>query len=439
MNALEINKIQNTEDTAKFVDNVYEKLRQKINDPYQINLLDEVHIHDDEEGRSRKRISENAHTRILRKILSFRDHEKKNYPLLESLLNFVAEKTGVNTSWRTLTGQIQNPQAESEYECKETSGRIDLLVKEQSKFAIIFENKINDAGDQEHQLARYIKQMVKEGFSEKQIFVLYLSSDGNEPTDQDWIDNDGTNYYENFLNRYFNLSYRDKILPWLEETEKDIPNDQIYLKSAFNQYIDYLKGKFTLREKERISLEEILKGTLNLRDDNDSLNFNISQIDDKITLITKYLGELKKCNDEDTHDEVRKLKNVLWTMKSDLLDGAVGDWPFEKYISKKVYDRDNYFGYMFKFNNHSYILFIGWNNRQFFCEVISYPQKGHPIDPVSDDIFKKFFDKGHRSPDWRASFYDKVDDKTPRDYQGAVDKMKEVLKIVKRQKFKTQS
>ena len=228
-----------------------------------------------------------------------------------------------------------------------------------------------------------------EYFSDDQIFVLYLSSEGNEPTEDDWEYN-GTNYSELFQTRYFNLSYRDNILPWLEEAEKDIPGDQPYLMGAFNQYIDYLKGKFALREKERISLEDIFRKRLKLSDD-DSLNSKLLRIDDKIKPLAEFIDKLRKEKKDDTQELLRKLRvrvEILRMIKTDLLDKAVGVGHFEKYTHRKVYERDNYLGYKLSLNNRQYLLYIGWNRRDFFCSVISFPQHRHPIDPISDRFFR---------------------------------------------------
>ncbi len=425
---------QDFNDIKQFIEEVESELSDKMRDePYPINLLEEVHLHDDDEKRSGKRVSENAHTRILRKMLAFTDARKGiSYPLLKSLLNYVGNKSEI--TWKKIADELRSPQIYSEYNCDSdgTSGRIDLLVKEKGKYAIVFENKINDAVDQKSQIARYIRQMEMEYFSDDQIFVLYLSSEGNEPSEDDWEYN-GTNYSELFQTRYFNLSYRDHILPWLEEAEKDIPGDQPYLIGSFNQYIDYLKGKFALREKERISREDIFRKRLKLSDD-DSLNSKLLRIDDKIKPLAEFIDKLRKEKKDDTQERLRKLRvsvEILRMIKTDLLDKAVGVGHFEKYTHRKVYERDNYLGYKLSLNNRQYLLYIGWNRRDFFCSVISFPQHRHPIDPISDRFFRNFFDKGNNRPDWRASYYNKGDEKTPRDYQGAVEKMKEVLtKIV---------
>lgn len=415
----------NTEDSQQFLKKVYEELDQKmVAEPYQINVLEETHILDDEDKRSRTRVSENAHTRILEKILKFSAPapESRNvYPFLKSLLEYVADESGIK-----ITDQIGEPHIESEYKCKETSGRIDLLVKESGKYAIIFENKINDAGEQNSQLARYIRQMEEEEFPDNKIFVFYLSSEGNDPAAQGWRYNK-RDYYNDFQNRYFNLSYRYKVLPWLEKVEKDIPKDQPYLISAFNQYIDYLKGRFALRKIEDNHLKDILTGWLNLCDES-ALNSKIQRIDDKITSLSEFIGKLRE-DKEANQEDVRKLKTVtevLRTIKIDILDKAVGKWPFEKFTGRKIYERDNYLGYKFSLNGGDYILYIGKYTR-FFCSVISYPKKGTTITPENDHIFKAFFANGYKRHDWRASYYDNGNDRTPRDYEGAINKMREVL------------
>ena len=72
-------------------------------------------------------------------------------------------------------------------------GSIDVLVEdrgdEDNKYAIIIENKANEAGDQDKQIKRYIMREIREGFAEEHIFVLYLPrEEGGEPAEQSWGD-----------------------------------------------------------------------------------------------------------------------------------------------------------------------------------------------------------------------------------------------------------
>ena len=109
--------------------------------PYNINIIDELHA------------DENAHSRILMKLLQF--NEDMSFPILDSLL----KELGIN---ETILTPIFTSDA---------SDRIDLLIKDE-KYAIIVENKIHDALDQENQLNRYIKEVERKGFDS--FYIIYL-------------------------------------------------------------------------------------------------------------------------------------------------------------------------------------------------------------------------------------------------------------------------
>ena len=58
---------------------------------------------------------------------------------------------------------------------------IDGLIEEPSKdYAIIIENKINWATDQELQLVRYFNTVKRHGIPDRNIFVIYLTLDGSK-------------------------------------------------------------------------------------------------------------------------------------------------------------------------------------------------------------------------------------------------------------------
>ena len=86
-------------------------------------------------------------------------------------------------------------------------GRIDLLVQDKNKQTIIIENKIY-AGDQHCQMFRY-NQFAKKDLqlADNQLRLLYLTLNGDEPSKDSLNDDDF---------KYFRISYRDDILPWLE-------------------------------------------------------------------------------------------------------------------------------------------------------------------------------------------------------------------------------
>lgn len=67
-----------------------------------------------------------------------------------------------------------------------SQGRIDGLIWQKDNFAIIVENKINHAGNQKGQIARYVETVVNDNIAEKdRIFVVFLTRDSLEMPDKD--------------------------------------------------------------------------------------------------------------------------------------------------------------------------------------------------------------------------------------------------------------
>lgn len=240
--------------------------------PYHLNIIDELHI------------NENGHSRILCKLLQYKS-QLGEYVVLQSLLGYIS---GQNKEYRYI--HIKSPLITQE-QC-----RIDLWVRDKvGGYAIIFENKIYNATDQEAQLSRYIECTKSNGFADEQIFVVYLSQQGSEPAEQSW----GT-YKSEYEQRYVNLSFRDDILPWLKEYVVPILPDKDYLLCcAVEQYIDYLEGIFGLRtiDKElNMKVEESIKEKLGL----------IGQVYDDYRTIRQYQNDINT-----VLNHLEKLKNEV--------------------------------------------------------------------------------------------------------------------------------
>lgn len=189
--------------------------------PYRINLIETL-------GGA----YETQNSKILAAFLRYKS-PFGHFEILESLREYIQYRFD---AFRDI--KVEHPRINTEY-C-----HIDIYVRESSKYAIIMENKSNGAGDQDHQLSRYIEIAIREGYAENKIYVLYLPPlEGKEPEGQSW-----GKYEESFKDRYVKLSWRDDILPWMKEKvlpsirKKDIP-----LSSALEQYIDYWEGIFGVR------------------------------------------------------------------------------------------------------------------------------------------------------------------------------------------------
>ena len=153
--------------TLDIVKAINEYIARKEKDlPYNINVIDELHA------------NENAHSRILCKLLQYKDSSNK-YRILEDLIQYISQFEGKE---KFANIKIASPKIDQEQE------RIDLWVRDKvTGYAIIFENKVKGAVDQDAQLARYIDKTHKQGFANEKIFVVYLPNDDHEPEEYAWI------------------------------------------------------------------------------------------------------------------------------------------------------------------------------------------------------------------------------------------------------------
>lgn len=231
--------IQSALDLAEGVAGTIAKNKHLV--PYHLNLIDELHI------------NENGHSRILYKLLEYCDSDG-DYIFLKSLLKYIAKNCG---AFEKIC--VTNPKITQEL-C-----RIDLWVRDKD-YAIIFENKIYNATDQEAQIARYIECTQDNEYPLDKIFVVYMPQmDDKDPADDSW-----GKYKEDFASRYVKFSFRNGVLPWLKsEVLPSIPDKDKLLKSAIEQYVNYLEGLFKQRESDKqlyIMVKNYIKEQLGLND-----------------------------------------------------------------------------------------------------------------------------------------------------------------------------
>ena len=222
---------------AEELSKIREKERQKL--PYNFNLIDELHA------------NENAHTRILLKLLSYNISEE--YVFLKSFITMMCEH---NPDLAFPSTQINKPRIDFNKE------NIDGLIEEPSKYAIIIENKINWATDQNLQLARYVDTVKRHGIPNRNIFVIYLTLDGSKKVSSNSLPNSLRDELKNG-NRFIKMNYRDDILPWLKHSIlPEIKIKEHLIESGIRQYIDYLEGRLCLRRSEE-PIKTIMNKTIN--------------------------------------------------------------------------------------------------------------------------------------------------------------------------------
>lgn len=243
-------KIRQAEDTDKPLSQLLERYEKEVLDriPYRVNLVDILGA------------NENAHTRILTAILSFERNGEK--PFAKSFVaRFVCNDKG-----QPLV-RVQNPKIETQQRY------IDALIWEKANYAIVIENKINWAADQQGQIEGYIKatKAICGINPSEQCFVIYLTDDGRKTVEEYSLTEVARKYLgykdQDELERYFALNYKEDILPWLkEEVLPNCPYGEKTFVAMLCQYIDYLDHRFSIENGSEQSLfwrfvQKLLKKT----------------------------------------------------------------------------------------------------------------------------------------------------------------------------------
>lgn len=138
--------------------------------------------------------------------------------------------------------EIKDYQVFGEYTVK-NNGRIDILIKIYSKIekkVIVLENKIY-AEDQFQQLKRYYDSMVREGYKDKEIEIVYLTLFGQAPSEESILGLKGKNIIE--------ISYKNEIIEWIEELIKEVAQNPI-MRETLVQYKKLLEKLTNSEEKD---------------------------------------------------------------------------------------------------------------------------------------------------------------------------------------------
>jgi len=316
---------------------IYDEETNKL--PYHVNIIDELHA------------DENAHTRILLKFLSYK--KDNSYPLVISFIKLMIGKRDINFPY----DKVYKPIVlfNKEY--------IDGLILEQGKYAIIIENKINWAIDQDKQIERYVNTALNKGLNKENIFVVYLTQDGNKKIGKNSLTDKVKSLLgitEETQGRFIELNYREDILPWLKNDI--LPNCIIkedWLVSALKQYIDHLEGRFglrTIKYKMNMELQEYLKAVMKL---GEQPEINHQIIKQKISDINKISNQLLLLKDD--------TEKGCWKLWLDRLKKDFPNYNLIENINAKKYpnigviveNKGVKYGILIEYDSHSIYYGIG--------------------------------------------------------------------------------
>src|SRR5690554_121838 len=175
---------------------------------------------------------ENTHSAILAEFLN----PNGTHGLKSKLLDCFIENLGEYFTVKKFNSERARVRTEHSSE----EGRIDLLIDDNQRRAIIIENKIY-AGDQKEQLIRYNRyaNMYENGYQ-----IIYLTLHGDDASNQSGRDVS-----------YLSISYKDHIINWLEECVSIAARSPI-VRETIIQYINHLK-QLTRQDMDRKNKEEI--------------------------------------------------------------------------------------------------------------------------------------------------------------------------------------
>lgn len=175
---------------------------------------------------------ENMHSGFLFSMLDINGEHYQNDLFLIKFLEAVNLK-----EW---FGESKN--AVVEKEVKKGTNRFDLWIYNADKH-IIIENKIY-AQDQDGQIARYIDE-IKDDVKCENIAIIYLTLEGKKPSENslgEWKISENSEFLERENERiiYRQISYKSKILSWIDKCQSEVGNIT-NLNQAFEFYKDIVK------------------------------------------------------------------------------------------------------------------------------------------------------------------------------------------------------
>lgn len=190
-----------------------------------------------------------THSAFLSELLNPKGSHKMGNVFLKLFLKTIKHneqfKTEENSIFDTNTasvkveksiGPIDLKNKKGEDKSKATGGRIDIYLKDRENNIISIENKIH-ADDQEAQIQRYYNHNTEKNT------VYYLTLKGEDPSEYSRLK-------LNVDKDFFNLSYREDIMAWLELCLKEVPNFT-GLRESINQYILLIKKLTHVLSKEQ--------------------------------------------------------------------------------------------------------------------------------------------------------------------------------------------
>lgn len=293
---------------------------------------------------------EMMHSSVIASLLDTRGSHGQKCRFLELFLGCLPERfksfdaSGARTACERYIGQ----------KTEDSGGRVDICIENSSGQMIVIENKIF-AGDQEHQILRYVeflRGMLRNRDGVK-FPVLYLTPDGHSPSD-DSTQADGMQC--RCGEDYVCISYKDVIVPWLDKCINEM-QEKPHLKEHLTTYRDIIKKKVLGMDRKKDIINIIESTEKNIK----AAREISGQLDEiKIDAVTTFWRTIKKNLEEDglcpefCHFDANKKLMIVQD-----IEGLV-----RKYVDRPNED-NRYFGISVKLQNDSHVCLLVEENIYF--------------------------------------------------------------------------
>lgn len=219
----------------------FQKIHQDITKahPKKLNFLNEI------------KINEVEHSRILFRLFNSK-YKESGESFFKLFLNKLCEKKNSFSGFKS----------DNKYVFKLEKYNIDLLVLNRaSNKAMIIENKINEAIDQNQQLERYVEVCRSLGYAENEIYIIYLTRYGGSPSSESL----NPDLSARFNNRIALISYSDFMIEWLESllNTSYLQEDNTLIQNV-KLYADHLKTELGINSTTQLMNKEMIKEVENL-------------------------------------------------------------------------------------------------------------------------------------------------------------------------------
>lgn len=234
---------------------LYEKLKKYMNIAYEQKMLKTDYSYNNQFSFfmtiSDQYKKENFHSDLLKVILNPSTIQIGNPEYLRKFLNIIGLDMNVFGNNQEIKNYVKVEREEH---------KVDVLIKydnPENKKAIIIENKINDAVDQDNQLARYYEALTNDGY--EVLKIPYITLFGGKIPD-----------YDNWDNKYKNISNKifDKTNPLFYELP--VSNKEKCLIKFLNDCIEFNKTEtsnnnnhlsLVLLEQYKLLLSKLVENT----------------------------------------------------------------------------------------------------------------------------------------------------------------------------------